>query len=235
MNQQTKKRKYIFKRKYLWYFLIVIFVLTIIGAAYIYYFAFIDPHKKLETLKKEPPLDAIIVPGFPFNGEKWDDVMRMRVVWSAYLYKKGLVKNIIYSGSAVHSPYIEAEIMAKYGKKLGIDSARIYTEPKAEHSTENIWYGYEIAKANGFERVGVATDPFQMMMFKGFIKDKFDDKLVLVPIVFDTLKRSDTINPVIDPKSAYVNNFKSLKTREGFWERLKGTLGRKIEKEESGR
>jgi len=75
---------------------------------------------------KNAPYDAIIVTGTPFYGEQWDDVMKMRVYWSLILYKKGITKNIIYSGSAVYTPYIEAEIMKKYAIKLGIPEKKYF-------------------------------------------------------------------------------------------------------------
>ena len=66
------------------------------------------------------PYDAIIVPGVPFNGKEWEDVMKMRVYWSYLLFQRGMTKNIIYSGSAVYTPYYESEIMKLYALKLGI-------------------------------------------------------------------------------------------------------------------
>ncbi len=62
------------------------------------------------------PYDAIIVPGVPYDGKHWSETMRNRVQWSIYLYKKGIAKNIIYSGSAVYTEYEEAKIMALYGE-----------------------------------------------------------------------------------------------------------------------
>ena len=55
---------------------------------------------------KDDSFDMIIVPGIPFNGEQWSDMMRMRVCWSKYLFDRGIAKNIIYSGSAVYTPYV---------------------------------------------------------------------------------------------------------------------------------
>ena len=63
------------------------------------------------SLKKHPQYDAVIVPGVPFNEPSWDKPMLMRVVWAVHLYKRGITKNIIMSGSAVYTPYVEAKIM----------------------------------------------------------------------------------------------------------------------------
>ena len=52
--------------------------------------------------EKEQPYDAIIVPGYPYDGEAWNTVIKMRVTWAKYLFDKGYTKNIIFSGSAVY-------------------------------------------------------------------------------------------------------------------------------------
>ena len=88
--------------------------------------------------------------------------MRYRVLWSKFLIDKGYANNVIYSGSAVYSPFVESKIMALYGKELGIPEQNIFTEEKAEHSTENLFYSYEIAKQMGFIKIALATDPFQI-------------------------------------------------------------------------
>ena len=94
------------------------------------------------TSKKKTARDlahAIIVPGIPFNNGNWDSVMKGRVLWSYVLYKNGYTKNVIYSGSAVYSPYFEAVIMGLYAEQLGIPREHIFCETKARHSTENVY------------------------------------------------------------------------------------------------
>ena len=180
-------------------------------------------------VKAQPkmPFDAIIVPGVPFD-TAWSDVMRLRVLWSYHLYNRGLTKNIIFTGSAVYSPYIESRIMAEYAKKLGIPAENIFTEEQAEHSTENVFYSYYMGKDLGFENIAVATDPFQSKMVKSFAKDKKLD-MAFVPAIFDTLQTyySET-NVTIDPTWAEVENFVALPDREGFWKRLAGTMGKNL-------
>src|SRR5690606_38309843 len=95
------------------------------------------------------PFDAIIVPGVPYDGVHWSETMMARVKWSKYLYDKGYAKNIIYSGSAVYTPYVEADIMALYAQSMGIPEEHIFSETRAEHSTENVYYSYRLAKEHG--------------------------------------------------------------------------------------
>jgi uncharacterized SAM-binding protein YcdF (DUF218 family) len=183
--------------------------------------------KAFVKVQPKMPFDAIIVPGVPFD-TAWSDVMRLRVLWSYHLYNRGLTKNIIFTGSAVYSPYIESRIMAEYAKKLGIPTENIFTEEQAEHSTENVFYSYYMGKDLGFENIAVATDPFQSKMVKSFAKHKKLD-VAFVPAIFDTLHTyySET-NVTIDPTWAEVENFVALPDREGFWKRLAGTMGKNL-------
>ena len=176
------------------------------------------------------PFDAIIVPGVPFD-TAWSDVMRARVLWSHYLYEEGFTKNVIYSGSAVYSPYIESRIMAEYAKELGIPEEHIYTEERAEHSTENVFYSYYLAKYLGLENIALATDPFQTKMVKSFAKKKKLD-IGYVPAMFDVVgMRYGGTSVTIDPSTAKVENFTPLPEREGFFKRFAGTMGKNLKYE----
>jgi len=175
--------------------------------------------------------DAIIVPGVPFEGDNWNDIMKIRVYWSKYLYDKGMAKNIIYSGSAVYSPYYEAEIMALYAIELGIPKKHIFTENKAEHSTENVYYSTKKGKKLGFESMALATDPYQAKMLKRFIKNTMDGIIDIIPIVYDTLSALTPVmyDPTIEFSKAYKEDFVSITEREGLWKRLNGTWGNNID------
>ncbi len=175
--------------------------------------------------------DVVIVPGVPFHDGEWSRIMKARVYWSQYLYEQGIVKNIIYTGSAVYSPYYEAEIMALYAKAIGIPEDIIYTETHAEHSTENAYYGYQLAKKLGFKSVALSSDPYQTKMVSRFVRRNVSKEIRIMPIIFDTLRTLHPImiDPVIDYNQALDSNYSSLYKREGFFKRLKGTMGRNID------
>lgn len=173
------------------------------------------------------PYDVIIVPGVPYDGKHWSEAMRNRVQWSNYLYKKGIAKNVIYSGAAVYTEYEEAKIMALYGEALGIPKEHIYLDPRSEHSTENVYYSYRLAKKCGFKKIALATDPFQLNGMRQFIK-KFELPVDLLPIIKDTLLNQDLTEPTIDPSSAKRANFVSIVERQSKWQRLRGTFGQYI-------
>lgn len=178
-----------------------------------------------EVMLSGKTFDAGIVPGVPFKNGVWDSTMEGRVVWADFLYKNGIIKNIIFSGGAVYSPYYEAKIMGLYAKKLGVPKEHIFYETKAEHSTENIYYSYELARKLGFKSLALVTDPFQSSLTKRFTRKRFATPIQHLPFLVDSLKK---INPgyiSIDPQSAYALNFKSIIERENKWKRFRGTLG----------
>jgi uncharacterized SAM-binding protein YcdF (DUF218 family) len=187
--------------------------------------------RRLLTEARKQPYDIIVVPGVPLENGKWSRTMKGRVYWSKFLFDQGIAKNIMYSGSSVYSPYFEGEVMALYAKALGIPAQHIFTETKAEHSTENIYYSYQKAMLMGFHRVALASDPFQTKALRKFIKKKISPEIGLIPMVGDTMRAMEPqmTDPVIEYQAAFNNEFVPLKDREGFWKRLRGTRGLNID------
>jgi uncharacterized SAM-binding protein YcdF (DUF218 family) len=186
--------------------------------------------QKLFDASKAEVFDVVVVPGVPFEKGKWSKTMKGRVYWSWFLYNKGIAKNVMYSGSAVYSPYYEGIIMAMYAQALGIPRENIFYETDAEHSTENIYYSYQKAKKLGFEKVALASDPFQTRSLKRFTRKRVSPDIVLLPMVSDTMKvlKDKMKDPDIDSGKAFKTDFISIRKREGFFKRLRGTLGRNI-------
>jgi len=175
--------------------------------------------------------DLIVVPGVPLENGQWSRIMKARVYWSKYLIEKGIAKNVMYSGGAVYTPYVEAEVMAQYAAAIGIPKEKIFTEPMAQHSTENIYYSHKKAKKLGFKKIALATDPFQTRMLKRYIRNKISDEVALIPIVFDTLKTMETsmIDPALTFQTVDTTGFVALPERKGFFERMKGTMGKHVD------
>ena len=173
----------------------------------------------------------IVVPGVPFEKGKWSRTMKARVYWSKYLFDKGIARNVMYSGSAVYTPYYEANIMSLYAQALGIPKENIYTETRAEHSTENIYYSYQKARQLGFRTVALASDPFQTKLLKRFTRKRVSPEVRLLPFVIDTLRQMEPTmtDPEIDYHSAYRNDFVSLMKRENVWKRFRGTRGKNLD------
>jgi hypothetical protein len=103
----------------------------------------------------------------------------------------------------------------------------IFTEIKAQHSTENIWYSYKIAKAQGFKKIALATDPFQTKMTYGIARRRVKG-IAFLPILEDTLRTLPHDTPSIDYQKYKVENFTSITESQNKFQRLMGTLGKHI-------
>jgi len=180
----------------------------------------------------QKPYDVIIVPGFPYdsNATEWVFELKGRLYWAKYLLDIGMANNVMFSGSSVYTPYVESKIMVMYGEKMGIAKDIMFIETKAEHSTENVYYSYYQAKKMGFEKIAVATDPFQARLLRS-IPRKYKIKVDFIPFVIDSLKRVPQENFVeIDADLAKVKNFVSIVDRQSRFKRIWGTLGKNIER-----
>ena len=182
------------------------------------------------TFAKEKPYqvyDAIIVPGYPFtpNG-KMNMIYKMRLHWAVELYNSGVAKNIIVSGGAVHTPYVESKIYALYLTEMGVNPSHIHIEERAEHSLENVYYSMVLAHEKGFETIAVATDLFQSGMIQ-VLGSKHDLVMDYLPakIGFIISKKWNSFEGQIDYAQAFVSDFVPLKEREDKKTRLEGTRG----------
>lgn len=178
---------------------------------------------------KMKTFDAVIVPGVAFKNGSWDSAMKARVIWSWILYKNGYTKNVIYSGGAVYSPFTEAIVMGLYARKLGIPKEHIFYDTMAKHSTENIYYSYLLAQKKGFKKIALATDPLQSFALRSFTRHRFTSPIYHIPFVRDSIKKYTYLNPEINPESARVSHFVSITKKQNFFQRFKGTIGKKID------
>lgn len=160
------------------------------------------------------PFDAIIVPGLPFKEGKINTIFKARVLWAKWLFDRKVAKNIIFSGSAVHSPYVEAQAMKIMADSLGIPSNHTFVETRAEHSTENIDFGIQLAHQLGFKKVAVATDPFQVLFLRRFTqKSKYNVALIPFPLQLIRVYHKQSV-PQINASKAFVKDFVPLDKRE---------------------
>lgn len=179
--------------------------------------------------KIDEPYDAIIVPGYPFrpNG-KMNPIYKVRLYWAYHLYKHGKTKNIIVSGSAVHTPYVEAKVYALYLIELGIDPDDIIIEDRAEHSLENVFYSMEIAKEHGFEKVAVVSDKAHSFMLK-YLANKFDHEITadFLPARwrFVITRYWNKFDLDIDEQKAYQPGFVHISMKKTETQRGLGTSG----------
>lgn len=199
-------------------FYIILCLSILVGISSSCYYSPRAAKKLYEKAVIQKPFDIVVVPGVPFANGQWDFVMRGRILWAKHLYDNGIAKNIMFSGSAVYSPYVEAEIMKLYAVALGIPAANIFTETKAEHSTENIYYSFHKSKNLGFQKIALASDPFQSKMLRKFVRKKVSPEIAIIPFLSEVLAPMDTFksHPKIDEKSAFRSGFVSIINRESF-------------------
>ena len=158
------------------------------------------------------PYDALIVPGFPFKNGEWNRVIKARVYWSRDLLEKGIARNVIYSGAAVQTPYVEGELMALYARAIGVPPQVIVTETNALHSCENLYYSYRMARRLGWEKVAVVSDPIHTPHLRRVARE-FELPLAFLPVDFVRLIQMPKVDPHVDPSTAYVQGFIPLKQR----------------------
>ncbi|MCU1278717.1 MAG: hypothetical protein JWM53_2263 [bacterium] len=102
--------------------------------------------------------DAVIIPGCPSEDDGSLSACQMsRAAWGAILWRRGLAGGFITSGAAVHSRYVEADAIAAGLAALGVPADRIWLEPNALHTDENMYFSLRIVRALGWQRVAVAS------------------------------------------------------------------------------
>lgn len=187
--------------------------------------------------KTEAPYDCIIVTGIPYNDSTNSGlIFAARVLWAKYLYDHKIAKNIIFSGAAVSTPFYEGRAMKEMADSLGVPGDHTFAEIKAEHSTENAYYGMKLAHKLGFKKLAIAADPFQVKLLRKFLERRCDN-MALIPIVYDSVisNRREWQKEV--PKLAFKeaaadSGWVRLSDRESFGERWRGTQGKHIKYEE---
>lgn len=183
--------------------------------------------------QKAQPIDVVIVPGLPLDQGQWDTLLKTRILWSVYLYRKGLVKNILYSGNAVYTPWVEGRSMALFALQLGVPAEHILIDTIAEHSTENLFYGHRLAREKGMRTFALATDPFQCAMLYKFSKKHIPDPVYFIPVLYDSIKPMLGTELTIDTTLTKSRLFIPISERQNYRDRLKGTRGKRVKSTET--
>ncbi len=106
------------------------------------------------------PLIAV-VPGCPVQEDgQLSTCLQRRATWAAMLHDAGQVDGFITSGADVYTPYVEAEALGDALVALGVPADRIWLEPYALHTDENVYNAMLVARSQGW-RLAVASDRMQ--------------------------------------------------------------------------
>lgn len=186
----------------------------------------------LRHAKEDGGFDAVIIPGVPYQDSSTINIMHLRVRWAVYLYKEKIARNLIFSGGAVYTPFYEAKIMGAIAIELGVPPEHVFYETKAEHSTENLYYGYIMAKNLGFGRVAIASDPMQTFLLSESNESFKIDMISFLPFTRNFI-RENSAKPRIkinaeDAALPLGFEFIALPSRKSSFERVRGTLGRGV-------
>lgn len=112
----------------------------------------------LEGLRTAP-FDTVFVPGCPTEADGTLSLcLERRVAWAAHLWEAGVTGSFVTSGAATYNRYVEAEALAAGLAALGVPPARVYLEPHARHTDENMYYSLRIVEGLGLDTVAVASD-----------------------------------------------------------------------------
>lgn len=216
--------------KPLWFCLAIYSVFILTGCKAYYNAYYTDPVKCYKVACDSRPYDVVIVPGFPSDSGKINGVLAERILWGDYLYRKGFAKHIIFSGSAVYSPFVESKIMRLYAIQLGVKPEDIFVETKAEHTTENIYYSYKLAESMGFTKIAFASQAAHTSFMKPFAR-KFKLKLDFIPILTDSVRSLPDHFGLINASEAFKPDFVSIEKRQGILTRFMGTRGHRVKVE----
>lgn len=154
------------------------------------------------------PFDVIIVPGYPYyETEPKFALLTCRMNFAKELYVKGIAKNIIFSGGAIHTAYIEAKVMQIISDTLRLPQDHIFTEEKAPHSYQNVTYSVKLAKQKGFKKIAIATDPWQFSYMTLFLGARPNVSILTFSPDSSEAKKYFQPLPKFDPKGAFVKDF----------------------------
>ena len=160
------------------------------------------------------PYDVIIVPGYPYyDTTPKFPLLACRMYWAKELFDKGITKNIIFSGGAIHTPYVEAKVMKIIADTMHIPTEHIFLEDLAPHSYQNVTYGAKLAHKLGFKKIAVATDPYQFKYMTIFLPAAPGvGMLTFSPDSAEAKKYFQPL-PYFNPREAYVKDFVPLQNR----------------------
>jgi hypothetical protein len=167
--------------------------------------------------------DAVIIPGCPSEDDgSLSPCQRSRAAWAAILWQRGLAGAFITSGAAVHSRYVEADAIAAGMTALGVPADRIFIEPNALHTDENMYYSLRIARALGFHRLAVASQKGHAAWSCRMLEDWGLDACGAFSVDMDAVVASHPLERMRGVRTAPVADWQPLDARERSIARVSG-------------
>ena len=111
----------------------------------------------------EKTSDVGIVLGAGAENAELSPVFKERVNHSIYLFKKGVIKNIIFTGGFSENEDIsDSKAAAIYAQQNGVPTEHIFTEEKSTITYTNLKYAKEIMDSEAFSSALIISDPIHM-------------------------------------------------------------------------
>ncbi|WP_220349854.1 YdcF family protein [Virgibacillus dokdonensis] len=89
-------------------------------------------------------------------------MLQARVNKATQLYHQGISKIVICSGGSVYNNCVEAEVMAKALKDLGVPSSNIICESKAKSTFHNLVYSQQIMQQENLTTAVIVSSPWHL-------------------------------------------------------------------------
>lgn len=141
-------------KKSLYIISVLLIAYFLINAIRIYSYSFSYSEKKS---------DVAIVLGAGTNNGKISPVFRERINHSVYIYKKGIVNKIIFTGGYGNQQlYSDSRIAKNYAVKFGVPEENIIIEEKSKFTYENISESKKIMDSLNLKTALIVSDPIHM-------------------------------------------------------------------------
>lgn len=174
---------------------------------------------------QQEPFDAILVLGGGVSGggayaqlsESGD-----RPIVAARMYKRGLSKLLVTSGSSIPGMNSQIDVAATTSiiwNDLGIPDEAIVRVPNPKNTSEEIHEFSQLAKARGWKRVGLITSAFHMRRAMK-LAEANSIKMVALPTDFKGLRSYDGVLSWIPDATGFT------KSQKACWEYLGAAVGR---------
>ncbi|MBP7736924.1 MAG: YdcF family protein [Spirochaetes bacterium] len=107
--------------------------------------------------------DAAIVLGAASYGDKPSPVFRERINHAIWLYRRGFVKKIIFTGArdSRNEPAASA-VASRYAAGRGVATGDILCEDRSTTTQENLFGARQLAEKNGLTNFLIVSDPLHM-------------------------------------------------------------------------
>src|SRR5947209_4752980 len=118
------------------------------------------------------PADAIVILGAAQYNGRPSPVLKARLDHAFDLYKSGLARTIITTGSYGPDPnFSEAQVSTRYLVQRGVDVANIITEQGSGTTSDSIRASSNLIHAKGWKSVLVVSDGFHLFRVKKMFLD----------------------------------------------------------------